>query len=300
MRTFLIITILSISFLRVCAQQLNVDETINYITTNVKKYRVGGDDSLSIKITENGFVILTQFAKCQGGAICHSEIKFQYKSVNFKASEQTVWLMCSSPNYNNPQGCIQTIAGLNSFADLLISFDLEGVEKIKNAFQYLMEIIPFDDRYNNNDNDPFSSANYQKTNFESVDTSANNQTIKLIKDGNLFSVDAKVCGILKQLILDSGASDVIISSDTEHELIEKKLISEKDFLTSSLYRLADGRIVQARRLIIPSIKIGSFTVENVICSVNPSSDIQLLGKSILNRFSKWTIDNNANTLMLEK
>ncbi|MBK8549485.1 MAG: hypothetical protein IPL63_19755 [Saprospiraceae bacterium] len=46
-------------------------------------------------------------------------------------------------------------------------------------------------------------------------------------------------------------------------------------MTPALYKIADGSIIQANRLIIPEIIIDDLVVPNVICSVilNNSSDI---------------------------
>jgi hypothetical protein len=112
LKYLLLITTIFVCGLPVIAQQLNVEETINYIERNFKKYRLKGDDSISIRITENGYVIVKGYAQCQdinsatGWKVCSSEDKFHYKSVYFKASNQGVLIMCSTPDYVNYPGCI--------------------------------------------------------------------------------------------------------------------------------------------------------------------------------------------------
>lgn len=305
LKYFLSITIIFEPWLSAKGQQLNVEETISYIQTSFKKYRIKGDDSISIRVAENGYVIIKGYTQCidtkseNGLKLCSSEDKFHYKSVYFKVSNQGVLIMCSSPSYVNTPGCIQNWLGLNHFVDVGASFEIEGVQKICNAFQYLIDILSYDDRFNRKDDDPFSKDNYKKKVLVGNQDSSR-QSILLKYNGNLSEIALSVCGLPQNMIFDSGASDVTISSDTEKELLDKRLISDSNYLTSSLYKLADGSIVKAKRLTLPYIKVGSFTVKDVICCVNPTSDVQLLGKSFLNRFSKWTINNDNHTLILEK
>jgi predicted aspartyl protease len=87
---------------------------------------------------------------------------------------------------------------------------------------------------------------------------------------------------------------------TERELVDKGLIKKENYIESGLYKLADGTIVLERRLKIPNVKIGAFTVKDVECGISPTGDVLLLGKSFLNRFSKWSLDNANKKLILEK
>ena len=100
-------------------------------------------------------------------------------------------------------------------------------------------------------------------------------------------------------ILDSGASDVSVTVKVEKYLLEHGIINETNYLTPALYSIADGSIIEARRFILPSIRIKNTVVENILCSVNSSSDVMLLGKSFLDRFKSWKIDNETNQLILE-
>lgn len=102
------------------------------------------------------------------------------------------------------------------------------------------------------------------------------------------------------MILDSGASDCQISKDLEYRLASQNLISKESYLDPGLYKLADGSIVLARRLQVPSLKVGSFEVKNLICSVTSDSEVLLLGQSFLRNFKKWYINNDTNTLTLER
>ena len=49
-----------------------------------------------------------------------------------------------------------------------------------------------------------------------------------------------------------------------------------------------------------NIIVCDFKVINTIASISGDSAPLLLGKSFLNKFKKWTIDNNTSNLYLEK
>lgn len=125
--------------------------------------------------------------------------------------------------------------------------------------------------------------------------------VPLINYGVAFKVKVKVGNLSKYFIFDSGASDVLISSDFERELLLEGLIRKEDYLTDDYYSLADGSIVKCRRILLDDFEIGDFTVNNVIVAIVDNSDNSLLlGKSFLDKFSNWSIDNKNSTLYLEK
>ena len=83
-------------------------------------------------------------------------------------------------------------------------------------------------------------------------------------------------------------------------LMSNGTIKKENYLTPALYRVADGRIIEQRRLIIPHLTIGNFTVENVHAAVGVGTVPLLLGKSVLDKFSKWSINNLTSTLDVAK
>lgn len=319
---FLIFTILLMFEKSSNAQQLNIEETIDYLKTQAKKSYIrrntiipskDKNDSISITISEYGYVTIKTWAYRMGStafgedpnkqeSFFLNDFTFDYKKVIVKVSNDNakIEIICIG-GYG--QNCIQdniSIIPVTNREVLNLLFDIQGVEKIKNAFDYLFELLKDDVRYNKKDDDPFAPDNYKRKILVENKEDTTQKSIKLKYNGSLSEISASICGISKDFIFDSGASDVTISSNTEKELIEKKLIFKSNYLTPGLYKLADGSIVKARRILIPHIKVGSYTINDVICCVNPSSDVQLLGKSFLNRFSKWTMNNDNHTLILEE
>ena len=124
--------------------------------------------------------------------------------------------------------------------------------------------------------------------------------ISLIEENGVKSLNVTIGGkTLSKFILDSGAGECNISSDLENKLIANGIIKKTDYLDNGLYKLADGSIVENKRVKISKIKIGNKTISNIIVSVGPAGSPNLLGQSFLNKLDKWTIDNAKKILIIE-
>jgi len=177
--------------------------------------------------------------------------------------------------------------------------DPYDTKKLCNAFKYLFALIQEDGTYKRNDDDPFAPGNF---NLNRVEIKGNMQSsnIALEVDGGVYHIFVTIGNIEKKFILDSGASDVTISTNFENELINSGTIKKEYYGSPALYKLADGSIILCRRLILPEFKIGNYTVTNVRTVIGKDSSPLLLGKSFLDKFKKWSIDNTTNVLNLEK
>ena len=171
--------------------------------------------------------------------------------------------------------------------------------KLYNAYSYLLTLVKENGSYTRKDNDQFAPSNYNPYSNQ-IKGISNSINVQLEKSGGVYFIWITIGGVKKKFVLDSGASDVALSEEFEKELISTGTIKKENYIAPALYRIADGTIVQCRRLIIPELKIGAFTVANVKASVGVGSTPLLLGKSFLDKFKKWTIDNLSNTLNLEK
>ena len=294
---------LSILFNHSNAQSLNVKETISYIRNQYQTYSL--DDGLrrlsefDIKISNDGYIKMFSnfYYKSATPSFDIIEISFHYTDIaKIDIGNGAVRFGCKPGKYIfNPRYPSNT--QINS-TGVWATLEPKIVERLLNAFTYLFSLLASDPNYNLKDDDPFSPWNFKKD----ISSSANKNIIEvLLFDHNgVSSIEVQLCGLKKRLIFDSGASEVSISQKTESELINLSMITKNDYLASGLYRIPDGSIISARRFVIPFIKVGDFKVSKVICSVNPSEDIELLGNSFLNKFSKWSIDNDKNTLVLTK
>jgi hypothetical protein len=68
---------------------------------------------------------------------------------------------------------------------------------------------------------------------------------------------------------------------------------------SEVHRIADGSTFRSRTFFIRSLKIGNTVLENVKASLAFGRGFPLLGQSLLQRFSSWSIDNDRQVLVLK-
>lgn len=174
-------------------------------------------------------------------------------------------------------------------------------EKVKNALIYLTNLAK-EKGYNvkeNEEYDPFSSNNFNKNQFE-IKGKKRAGNIQLTSQNGVYYINISIGNISKKFILDTGASDVLISKEYERQLIQKGYLKKEHYITDGLYRIADGSIIKSRRLLIPELEIGGFVLTNVRASVVNSGNTMLLGQSVLDKFSSWNINNLTKTLELKK
>ncbi|MBK8470970.1 MAG: clan AA aspartic protease [Sphingobacteriales bacterium] len=128
------------------------------------------------------------------------------------------------------------------------------------------------------------------------------QAIPTISYNGTTRVKISIGGIEKYFLLDTGASDMIISSVLERELLREGIISKKHYTKQTeTYKIADGSQVTCPLIVLESVQIGSFTVQNVKAAIMDSKDASLLlGQSFLDKFSEWKFDKSKEQLLLKK
>lgn len=286
------------------SQTLGIQETVKYINKLFYDNRSGNYyDEISLS-NEGILKIYFNYSKWT----YQMEISEVY--VNYMEKDNKFKIVCKQPenqngNFYNLQPttkCIQIDVATGIIQQptnyMIISIDnIYNNKKLHNAFQYLFTIVEENGTYTRKDDDPFAPNKF-KLNKNEIVTTTNIQNIKLEKIGNIYYLPITIGKTIKKFVLDSGASDVLISEEIESELIKNMTITKDNYMAPALYKIADGSIIQCRRILIPEIKIGNYTIKNVIASIGNKSNTLLLGKSLLDKFANWTIDNNNQTLNL--
>jgi hypothetical protein len=127
------------------------------------------------------------------------------------------------------------------------------------------------------------------------------ERVDLLHTMGVYKLKVKVGSVEKYFVLDSGAGDVFISSDYERELLLEGLIKKADYKSSKMYILADGKQVDCRRVVLNGIQVGGYTVNNITAAITDQKNaLLLLGKSFLDKFTNWSIDNSKEQLVLVK
>ena len=311
MKYSLLILILTVLSLTSEAQKLSIEETIDYLN---EKLKLDGEMSShyhfsQIEVNEDGYITKNTYSyrsgsdEISGKTRAHildlERVSLVKYADDFGASA-SVKLKCKMSScvlVENLSANASASTLRNNYNDFSFYINSSrNIDKIKNALDYLMsELLRKIESTNDFKEDPFSDNNFNKSTI----IYEKNSSIPLESLNNVYFIKVQICGIPSKFIFDSGASDVLISESIEKNLIENNFVSKLNYLSPSLYRIADGSIVQYRRLIIPEIKVGDLLVKNVIACVSSDKNTLLLGQSFLERFSSWTIDNNKPSLSLK-
>lgn len=122
--------------------------------------------------------------------------------------------------------------------------------------------------------------------------------IPLTHEGGVYRVPVTLDGwLVRPFIVDSGASDVQVSADVFLQLFPQGA-PPPAFLPGGSYRLADGRVVQSRRFVLRSLRIGDQEFRDVPAAIGDPRSPLLLGQNVLGRLGTWSIDNRRRMLVL--
>jgi clan AA aspartic protease (TIGR02281 family) len=128
----------------------------------------------------------------------------------------------------------------------------------------------------------------------------NSAVVKVTTEGNVPHVDVTINGKQppRSMVLDSGASVVTLTAEFANSLDIKPGPNDP---TVHL-QLADGKVVEAKQMMLRSVRVGQFVVENVECAVLPESltaASNLLGGTFLRNFV-YKLDHDTGELHLSQ
>lgn len=118
--------------------------------------------------------------------------------------------------------------------------------------------------------------------------------------GGTFEIPCEINGLPLQMLFDTGASSVSVSSVEANFMLKNGYLSSKDLGDKEYYVIADGNISEGTQVTLREVKIGDFILKNVKASVSHSLKAPiLLGQSVMERFGTITIDNIGGKLLIK-
>lgn len=118
--------------------------------------------------------------------------------------------------------------------------------------------------------------------------------------GGTFEIPCDINGLALQMVFDTGASDVTISSVEADFMFKNGYLSEKDIKGKTYYQIANGQISEGTTITLREVKISDAVLHNVDASVVKSQRAPLLlGQIAMERFGAITIDNQNNKLIIK-
>ena len=119
--------------------------------------------------------------------------------------------------------------------------------------------------------------------LERAEGSVKSETIELHRENGVDHVYASLGKVSTKMVLDTGASFTTISAKLAGQIGLKPKPSDPTVRLTT----ADGTVIEAKQLFIPSVRVGKFTVQNVECAVMPAEKGNvdpLLGQTFFKHF----------------
>lgn len=118
--------------------------------------------------------------------------------------------------------------------------------------------------------------------------------------GGTFEIPCQINSLPLQMIFDTGASDMTISSVEANFMLKNGYLSSRDIKGKSNYLTASGDIHEGTIITLKEVKVGDAVLRNVDASVVKNQKAPLLlGQSVLEKFGTITIDNINSKLIIK-
>ena len=140
----------------------------------------------------------------------------------------------------------------------------------------------------------WESARIKKV-FSGIDKSAGADTISVLNFANSIRIKVAINQEEIFMIFDTGASDVLVSKEVVAFSDSSGIHYLDEYYT---YVLADGSEIEVQMATVDNFQIGKFRLENFKIAISDDVPSPLLGKSVLDLFSSWTV-NADNQLILQ-
>lgn len=119
------------------------------------------------------------------------------------------------------------------------------------------------------------------------------------KEANTYLIKASINDLPMDFILDTGCSDISISSTESEFMLKNGFLKESDLKGNTKYSNATGEVHTAREIIVREIKLGDLVLHNLRASVIPNQKAPLLlGQNVLTKFGKVEIDHKDQKLRI--
>jgi hypothetical protein len=281
---------------QVCECQVNLLDR-RYSLKQIKNYQKKYKDAGLARLMEEDTLLQKEFKKCTEGA---NDI-----------------LLLSIPDYrkNFIIKCIDNLKlgsekPLNdTLATLFCSCAIEVMEKRKLTLEKFDDLRdPTSFLYNEiayKCGSPYLQVSDLAKDWKAADSADikpnySIDSVQIISVMGMHKIKITIGNETRVWMIDSGSSDLLVSDEFVKMLKQQKIISELNFIGEGHASLANNTRISCKRYKIDKVKIGRFVIDNVILSSSNGVREFLVGKSLLNKFRSWTIDNKNNLLILVK
>jgi hypothetical protein len=124
-------------------------------------------------------------------------------------------------------------------------------------------------------------------------------TIRMNKEGGVFTVPCNVNGLSLKFIFDTGATNVTISLAEAWYMLKNGYLDREDIVGKEYFTDATGDLSAGTKIILRKLCFAGLTLYNVEATIVHELDAPLLlGQSAMIKFGKFQIDPNNGVLVI--
>lgn len=151
---------------------------------------------------------------------------------------------------------------------------------------------------------PFAEKNRSNSNWSIASASdidgPQTDTISVLNLNGMTYLKVKTGSLVQFWLFDTGASDLLINKEMEATLKLEGVLTNENYLGTGEYEMANGIIDTCRRYTINNVRIGNYSINNIVMAVTDKGKRIIAGKSLLNKFGNWLLDNKNSRILLSK
>ena len=284
MKKTIFTTLLVLITFTTIAQQLTVNETIDYLNKTLKD-NPHGNSHFVLNLSSEGYLeISRQFNNSDKYLI---KCKMHFSEVRVSRWENDIRLVCESDvQYAPPPSCFTCSGPQNNPIEGI--FDIYNKDKyigdkLYNSFSYLLTKIKESDRYSRNDDDPFAPQNFDK-NSNSISNSTTSDVLSQCNCESINRADGiKIvqCNAMPLAYDNNTQVGVACASNGQDKFLNVaiRFKSTAQNISGNLtIRLEDNNMMTFRLVKAQLAYIGNSQVANAVFLTN-SADVDKLKKS---------------------
>ena len=187
--------------------------------------------------------------------------------------------------------------GYRSFSHIRLDDDMDSIRDLPEFKALIREYEAIHEAYLREN----EMAVTEKSATEDSSGEVKETVIAMKRSGGTFKIPCEINGLPLQMVFDSGAAVVSISSLEANFMLKNGYLSKTDVKGTKYFSTADGAISPGTVITLRNVKLGDAVLENVEASVTANQTAPLLlGQSALERFGTITIDNINNQLIIKR
>jgi len=146
---------------------------------------------------------------------------------------------------------------------------------------------------------------YKLSNRDTIDICNKNDSTYVIpfksKPNGGKYIKLKINDITIDALFDTGCSNPIVFSEKDYyKLCKANIVEKNKFIKSSTCVIANGDEINVYKFNLTNLIVGDIIIKNIDAYYLEKADVTLVGISLCNKFSSFTIDNEKEIIICKK